>query len=412
MNLENSLYKVEPGSFHAEIELPTSKSYANRALIIGAIRGGGFKINHLPKSTDVMTLLDCLEQAGLKIQRTDSSVSFLNSFPQCESNSHAETIDLKTGDGGTTNRFLMALLSRGKKTYRFFPSEKMSERPMEDLLNPLRELNVDVSTNQNGAWIVIKGPANMLKSSRIEMDCGKSTQFASAMMLAFSNLPLTIVPVNVKASEAYLEMTKFILKESLHNNFLNVPVDFSSLSYPLAMALVNGDVLIKNCLAKDPYQADAAFIDIAIASGADIEWTPKGLRASSKKRLKPFSVDGSKYPDLVPALVFLASQIEGESVLTNLSVLRHKESDRLEELLKIMQSLAIPFQYDESRAEIKIKGPAKSSVQASLKTARDHRMVMTAYLFLRAGAGGTIDHADCVNKSFPEFFQIMNGVTK
>lgn len=412
MNLENSLYKVEPGSFHAEIELPTSKSYANRALIIGAIRGGGFRINYLPQSTDVQTMLDCLEQVGLKIHRSNSSVSFLNSFPSCESETHSDVIDLKTGDGGTTNRFLIALLSRGKKSYRFFPSEKMSERPMEDLLRPLRDLNVEVSTNQSGAWITIKGPANMLKSSKLEIDCGKSTQFASAMMLAFSSLPLTIVPVNVKASETYLEMTKAILNESLNKNSLDVPVDFSSLGYPLALALVEGEVFFKNCHAQDAYQADAAFIEIAKDSGADIEWTSKGLRASSKKRLKPFNIDGSRFPDLVPTLVFLASQIDGESVLTNLSVLRHKESDRLEELMTLMRTLEIPFQFDESRAEMKIKGRVKSVGPAALVTARDHRMVMTAYLFLRAGGGGTVAHADCVNKSFPEFFQIMNGVTK
>jgi len=412
MNLKNSLYKVEPGSFHAVIELPTSKSHANRALIIGAIRGGGFKINHLPDSTDVLTMLDCLEKAGLKIRRTDSSVVFTNSFPQCESETAGDTVDLHTGDGGTTNRFLMALLARGKKTYRFFPSEKMSERPMEDLLKPLRDLNVDVAVNRNGAWIEIKGPASMQNTSRLEIDCGKSTQFASAMMLAFSNLPLTVVPVNVKASETYLEMTKFILAESLKKNSLDVPVDFSSLSYPLALALVDGEVFITNCHEKDVYQSDSAFIDIAIAAGADLEWTGQGLRASSKNRLKPFNVDGSRYPDLVPALLFLASQIEGESVLTNLSVLRHKESDRLDELLEIMTALSVPFQFDESRAEIKITGPSRPAAPADLTTARDHRMVMVAYLFLRAGAGGTVANADCVSKSFPEFFQIMNGVTK
>lgn len=412
MNLKNSLYKVEPGSFHAQIELPTSKSHANRALIIGAIRGGGFKVNYLPHSTDVLTMLDCLEKVGLKIQRSGSNVTFLNSFPQCEINLSSESVDLQTGDGGTTNRFLMALLARGKKTYRFFPSEKMSERPMEDLLKPLRDLNVSVEINKNGAWIEIKGPANRLKTSTLEIDCGKSTQFASAMMLAFSNFPLTVVPVNVKASETYIEMTKFIINESMKKNALEVPVDFSSLSYPLVLALVDGEVLIKNCHSKDVYQADASLIDIALASGADLEWTENGLRASSQKHLKPFAIDGSHFPDLVPALLFLASQIEGESILTNLSVLRHKESDRLEELMKMLKTLSIPFQFDESRAEIKIAGRSRSSQPVALETARDHRMVMAAYLFLRVGAGGTVANADCVNKSFPEFFQIMNGVTK
>lgn len=410
MNLENSLYKVDPGPLNAKIELPTSKSHANRALIIGAVRGGGFKINFLPDSTDVCSMLICLEKAGLKISRSGSSVVFHNSFPQCEHDLTEDIIDLPTGDGGTTNRFLMALLSRGKKTYRFFPSEKMSERPMDDLITPLRLLNVQVESNKTGAWIEIKGPASMTRTTKVEIDCGKSTQFASAMMLAFSPVPLQVVPVNVKASETYIEMTRFILSETLQKNVYDVPVDFSSLSYPLALALVKGEVLISNCHSLDTYQADSALIDLMKSAGADIEWTAEGLKATSKNRLKAFTADGSRFPDLVPALVFLASQIEGESVLTNLSILRHKESDRLDELMKMLKAFSVPFQFDESRAEIKITGSRRTAAPVTVLPARDHRMVMTAFLFLKAGAGGSLGEVDCVDKSFPKFFQIMNGV--
>lgn len=413
MNLENSLYKVEPGSIRLEIDLPASKSHANRALIIGAIRGGGFKVNFLSDSTDVLTLIACLEKIGLKILRVGNSLSFMNSFPQCEQGDPDAVIDLKTGDGGTTNRFLLALLSRGKKTYRLFPSEKMSERPMDDLLSPLKKLNVQLKTNVDGAWIEVKGPADMFQTSKLEVDCSMSTQFASAMMLAFSNLPLQIQCVNVKASETYIEMTKYILRESLNKNFFDVPVDFSSLSYPLALALINGEVLIKNCRAIDPYQADAQLIDIAKKAGAEIEWTPRGLRATSEKRLKPLHVDGSNFPDLIPALIFLAAHIDGESVLTNLSVLRHKESDRLDELMKMLTLLSIPFQFDESRVEIKVRGSSSQKYSpVTIVPARDHRMVMTAFMFLKAGAGGLLGETDCVNKSFPKFFEMMNGDIK
>lgn len=412
MNSENSLYKVVPGLYRAEIDLPSSKSYANRALIIGAIRGGGFTVHHLSASTDVLAMLSCLEKLGLKLHRQGSSVSFLNSFPLCEEESEALTIDLHTGDGGTTNRFLLALLSRGKKTYRLFPSEKMSERPIEDLLKPLTDLGVRVETNKKGAWVEIQGPAIITKGQRLEVDCSKSTQFASAMMLAFSNTLLEILPVKVQASESYLGMTAHLLKETQQKMAVDVPVDFSSLSYPFVLALAGGEVLIKNCHALDPFQADAALIDIARAAGADVKWTNRGLLVRSQRALKPFCVDGSRFPDLVPALVFLASLIPGESILQNLSVLRYKESDRLEELTKILQACSIPFHFDEDRAEIKINGGSLPKTPLRLHTARDHRMVMTAFLFLKAGAGGELAEVDCVDKSFPDFFTLMNGVNR
>ena len=407
MNLKNLLYKVEPTPFDKEIFLPASKSHANRALIIGALKGNGFEVQNLPKSTDVLTLLTCLENIGLFISKNEEQVIFHNSFPACEALTQTEVIDLKTGDGGTTNRFLLALLALGKKTYRFFPNEKMSERPMEDLLNPLRELNVLVDHNQDGAWLVIKGPAQVSLSKKIQIDCSLSTQFASAMMLAFSTSSLAIETINIQASETYLKMTEFILASTQSQNSYKVPGDFSSLSYPVALALIRGRVLIKNCFGPDPFQADSLFIKLMKDCGGDLEWTKEGLVVTSKNKLSPFQVDGSQFPDLVPTLVFIAAHINGTSIISNLSILRHKESDRLAEILLLLKNLSIDFLFHESRAEISIKGNTQLIAHVSLKTARDHRMVMTAYLFLRANQGGLLAEVDCVEKSFPDFFKIM-----
>ncbi|RPJ78757.1 MAG: hypothetical protein EHM20_03130, partial [Alphaproteobacteria bacterium] len=235
---KNSLYKVDPTFFDKEILLPTSKSHSNRALVIGAIRGNGFEVRNLSESTDVTTLLNCLKKVGLRITQSNDSVVFNNSFPLCESETSGNIIDLKTGDGGTTNRFLLALLSQGNKTYRFFPSEKMSERPMDDLLNPLKKLNVEIHQNIDTAWLSLKGPAFIDENSRLEVDCKNSTQFASALMLAFSNTPLSFDLKNVYASETYVKMTEYVLEETKNKNTYTVPVDFSSLSYPLALALI------------------------------------------------------------------------------------------------------------------------------------------------------------------------------
>jgi 3-phosphoshikimate 1-carboxyvinyltransferase len=407
MNLKNSLYKVVATPFNKEILLPTSKSHSNRALIIGAIRGNGFRIQNLSKSTDVRALLRCLETIGLKIVHENDSVVFHNSFPSCESTTVDQIIDLKTGDGGTTNRFLLALLARGKKTYRLCPNEKMSERPIDDLLNPLRILMVSIKKNEDGAWLTIKGPAQMINTSKLIIDCKESTQFASAMMLAFSTLPLSFELINIKASETYLKMTEFILKETLLKNSYKVPGDFSSLSYPLALALFRGSVLVKNCHELDPMQPDSQMIELMKEAGGDIEWSEGGLLATSKYKLRPFNIDGSVCPDLVPTLVFVAAHIEGTSTFKNLSVLRHKESDRLEEIILLLKNLAIDFLFDETRAEIVINGKSHTYPNMTLKTARDHRMVMTAYLFLRANNGGFLAEVDCVEKSFPDFFKIL-----
>jgi 3-phosphoshikimate 1-carboxyvinyltransferase len=327
----------------------------------------------------------------------------LNSFPVCEKNTEGEVIDLYTGDGGTTNRFLIALLSCGNKTYRIFPSEKIIERPIEDLLLPLRELDVRIELPESGPWITIKGPANTKFSKSIILDCAKSTQFATAMLLIFHDTAISFSFKNLNSSETYLQMTEQIIKEN--SNSYKVPADFSSISYPVALALVGGAVNITNCMEQDPYQADSMFIDLLLKIGGDISFTSKGLYVASQKPLNPFVVDGSQCPDLVPTLAFLASRIEGESRLENLAVLRHKESDRIEEILKLLETFQVDHTFNNERSTLTIRGSKKLSPSISYCSARDHRMVMTAYLFMRANNGGLLGNTDCVKKSYPRFFE-------
>jgi 3-phosphoshikimate 1-carboxyvinyltransferase len=100
MNLKNSHFSVEKiNSFRKKIEIPSSKSYANRALILGALIGNHFKVTNVPKSSDVQNLLKCLKQIGLNINENYDEVIFLNSFPNCEIETN-EKITLATGDGG------------------------------------------------------------------------------------------------------------------------------------------------------------------------------------------------------------------------------------------------------------------------------------------------------------------------
>jgi 3-phosphoshikimate 1-carboxyvinyltransferase len=275
------------------------------------------------------------------------------------------------------------------------------------LISPLKKFKVGIETNSNGAWITIKGPAQLSNVTNVEIDCKESTQFASAMMLAFSDLSLQFDLKNIHASETYIDMSKFILQATQIKNSYFVPVDFSSLSYPLALGLIRGKVLIKNCHALDPLQADSKFIELVQKAGGDIEWVKDGLKATSKNTMAPIQVNGADFPDLVPTLAFMAAHIEGESVLTNLAVLHHKESDRVEELMNLLKNMDVNFKYIKEKEEIRIHGKKEKYKAATLTPARDHRMVMTSYLFLRANNGGTLSEVDCVNKSFPNFFELM-----
>ena len=413
MNLKNSPFKIHPlVNFDKEVIVPSSKSHSNRALILGAISGENFKVYNVSDSSDVINLLNSLKEIGLSLIVEDSTVTFLNSFPECEKNTIGNTIKLHTGDGGTTNRFLIALLSRGKKEYLIFPTEKMSTRPIEDLIAPLQKLSVNIVLSSSGdhetPWIKLQGPASMYNTTKLEIDCQKSTQFATAMMLAFSKLPLKFEFLNVHASEAYLKLTTLVIKKSLNSHSYTVPVDFSSLGYPAALAALAGRVLIKNCFELDLYQADSEFINVLKLSGASCEFIDCGLEIKKDKKLNPFSFDISKAPDLFPTLVFFAAHIGGVSHFINLEILKFKESDRLQEMMNLLSRFGVEMNYDSTKDVLTVTGASQKKYQKStIKPARDHRIVMAAALFMAKNSGGDLYEADCVEKSYPNFFELL-----
>ena len=413
MNLKNSPFRVQPLlSFNKETTIPTSKSHSNRALILGAVRGENFKVHNISDSTDVTNLLNAFKKIGLKIEHSGSTVTFLNSFPDCEKHSEGEVIALYTGDGGTTNRFLIALLSRGKKEYQIFPSEKMGQRPIEDLIKPLKKLDVSIIHNaeelDNSPWITVKGPASLYNTTKLEVDCQKSTQFASALMLAFTKIPLQFEFINLHASEAYLKMTELVIKKSLEKNSYTVPVDFSSLGYPAVLAALMGRVLITNCHEIDKSQADSILIEILNTCGASCIFLKTGLEIKVNKKLSPFTFDVSKAPDLFPTLAFFAAHVDGVSTFLNLEILKFKESDRLSEMTDLMKKFGVETQYSPIEDILTINGSSQKKYQQStIKPARDHRIVMAAALFMTKNAGGDLYEIDCVEKSFPKFFTLL-----
>ncbi|EQC48252.1 putative 3-phosphoshikimate 1-carboxyvinyltransferase [Bacteriovorax sp. BSW11_IV] len=403
--MHSKTYRVENNPFNKKVEIPTSKSYANRALILAAIDKRDIIIHNMPESSDVENMIECLRKIGLKILRDNETVTIKGSFPECEVKSQS-IVTLKTGDGGTTNRFLIPLLALGKNKYQIEPKGHMKERPMDELYKVLGSLGVNFEKNQGG-WPIIQGPISSdIKS--VEVDCKKTTQFATGMQLALSHLGIAVVAKNLSTSKSYFDLTLNLIEDFKKTSEFEVPVDFSSLSYPIALALVCGKVNVTNCHHIDSLQADSKFLSIISKMGGVFELNSKGL-AIEKQELRPGFFDCTDCPDLIPTLAFLCAHTKGTSSITGVNVLRFKESDRLMEIIRLLKAYSIDFTLnEEGLGELLIQGTGiiKDKVM-SLTPPDDHRMVMVSYLFLRANGGGELTHSNSVTKSFPDFFDVM-----
>src|SRR5690606_11765606 len=128
-SIEQARAVTPKSSYKTKINVVTSKSRANRMLFLAAIDEREIILNGIPNSSDVNDMLRCLTDIGLVIEKTDDQVVIKNSFPACEDNSNQPVV-VKCGYGGTTTRFLSALLALGKKRYYLEAEGHMRSRPM------------------------------------------------------------------------------------------------------------------------------------------------------------------------------------------------------------------------------------------------------------------------------------------
>ncbi len=397
-----SSINVKHKPFSKSIEVPTSKSYANRLLILGALSTNSFSIENLPLSTDVETMISCLKKIGLIIKQEQNSLEILNSFPECEPSSNELVIE--TGDGGTTNRFLLAMLSLGKRPYKMILKGDMRNRPMKEMEDILTQAHCKISNNKGD--ISIQGPIHY--KGVIKVDCSKSTQFITAFKMIESKCPalLKFSEEKLQTSQSYYKMTLSLIEQCKTKFDFKIPIDFSSLSYPLAAGLTLGDGHVRNCQGRDLLQADSIFLDIIKEMNGHIIQKEDGLFVSKKNSLKGITLDCGGFPDLVPTLAYICSYSQGTSILKNLEVLTFKESNRFEEIKLLLNLFEISFK--EKNDSLIIHGIEKRCETKEYAPPPDHRMVMIGYLFMRKNRGGLLHSTQHIKKSYGNFLAQMD----
>lgn len=387
---------ISPGQFPSVVHVPASKSYANRALILAALKPGEVVIKNLPKATDVTFLVQALEQIGLEIKTVHQDVHLSNSFPDCEN----AGCEIQIGEGGTTARFLASLLALGSKPYTLILGQRLKQRPWQEFITLVRKLGGKAELN--GDKLSIQGPISF--PSTLEVDCSETTQFASGFQLAAAFHHTQILPINLKASLSYWEMTKSLIDHFKTQREFVVPLDWSSASYPMAFAALRHKILFPH-LKYDEYQADAKFLIILKELGAAVE-NVDGLVVKPIESKKDFILDVSDCLDLVPTLCFFLSHIEGTHRLSGIANLVHKESNRLEEVMKLMEEFGLKSSVQYSQLVIEGSSVVRGA-KIDLELPDDHRMIMSAALFLRYHQGGSVSPSEAVEKSYPEFFSLI-----
>lgn len=406
----------------ATIEMPGSKSYTNRALVMAALTKGPVILDHPLYSEDTEVMIACLRTLGLRIEVSPEQVIVYDDISVIQNKSY----ELFAKDSGTTLRFLLALLCLTPGTKVLKGSTRLNERPIKDLVNALRQLGTKVG------YLIEEGqpplkifPDSLVAQQDIKINASMSSQFLSALLMIAPLLNgLTIHLEGDPVSKPYIDMTIHAMREwginvlQREEGIYHIPAgqhyqkgryaiegDYSSAGYFLAIAaLTQSRITLKN-LNPESAQADRKFLEILMRMGNKIETKDNELTIMGKQIL-PLSLDMEECPDQVQTMAVLAAFAKGVTRISGVRSLRVKETERVQALKNELAKMGIKTEDTHDTLTIYGGNPRP----AEIDTYGDHRMAMA---FAVAGTrlpGMKIQHPEVVNKTFPTFWEKLRSL--
>jgi 3-phosphoshikimate 1-carboxyvinyltransferase len=409
-------------SVTATIEIPGSKSYTNRALVMAALTKGPVTLYNPLYSEDTEAMIDCLRTLGLKIETFPDRTIVYDDISIIQNRSY----ELFAKDSGTTVRFLLALLCLTSGTKVIKGNARLNERPIKDLVAALRLLGGKIDYCEKEGQLPLKIHSSALRlGSEVTIEASMSSQFFSALLMIAPFLNgLKIRFLGELISKPYVDMTIHAMREwgvdvlemgdggyhipcgqSYQKNQYVVEGDFSSAGYFFAIAALTGSTITLKNLNPHSIQADCKFLNILARMGNEINIIDHGITIIGKQIL-PQSINMEDYPDQVQTMAVLTAFARGVTKISGVRSLRLKETERVQALKNELAKMGIKT--DDTHDTLTIYGGTPHA--AIIDTYGDHRMAMA---FAVAGTklpGMKIRHPEVVNKTFPTFWDKLGSL--
>lgn len=410
-----SVHKSDIGGV---IKAPASKSYTIRALICAALTSGKSEIKNPLYSDDTRAASQVLSQIGVTIETQKGQWKIKGGKFQVAEQG------LFCGDSAATLRFMSAVCALVPGISRLTAGPSLQKRPIEPLIEALRQWGIEISCEKNNVPpVLVKG--GIIQGGLTELPGDISSQYVSALLLIAPfaqrdtiiqlTTPLESVPyvmmtieclkqfgIEVKSSNSYqlFEIHPQMYKPTKYK----VEADWSSSSYLFGLGTLAGDLKIEN-LNLDSLQADKSVVYFLKDMGAEINVVGKMISVK-KKPLEAVSIDLSDSIDLLPTMAVLAALAKGTSELRGIKRAKLKESNRVATIREGLERTGIKVL--EKPDTLIIEGG--TPVPAVIDSHDDHRIAM-AFSLMGVSCGGiVIDGAECVSKTYPEYWDTLRSL--
>ena len=409
----------------ATIEVPGSKSYTNRALLVAALANGRSTLTGALFSDDTRYMCEALRKLGVQIEADEAQATFHvngngGDIP-------VESTQLYIGNSGTTSRSLVSYVSLGHGEFVIDGDEPMRRsRPISDLLNALTQIGVAARSQFDNGHLPVIVQANGLKGGKTRLDASKSSQFLTSLLLiapyAKNDMEIEVVGT---LKTPYIDITTSVMdafgvtvvnntyrhfriagQQSYQPREYQIEPDASSASYFFAAAALTGGRVKVRHLHLNSVQGDVQFVRVLEEMGCHVSADTDGIEVIGPERLHGVDVDMNALSDTALTLAAIAPFTDSKTIIRNIEHTRWQETDRIHAMVTELRKLGVSVVEHRDGVEIM---PA-AILPAAIDTYRDHRVAMAFSLIGLRVPGIQICDPGCVSKTFPHFFEVLQGL--
>lgn len=409
------IVKIKPSLLTGSIVAPASKSSMQRACAAALLSEGASQIINPGKSNDDLAALDVIQKLGARVvNNEDGSITI-----------HSQGVDpveqeINCGESGLGIRMFTPIVALSSRRITINGTGSLCTRPMDFFDEIFPQLNIEIKSREGKLPLHIKGP---LVPADIEVDGSLSSQFLTGLLMAYGASVTKPVTIRVKdlKSKPYIDLTLKVMesfgRKVTHENYelfhiepqeknyepqvYTVEGDWSGAAFLLVAGAVAGNIEVKG-LDLQSTQADKAVMGALKDCGCELA-VSKDVIKIGPSDLKAFTFDATDCPDLFPPLVALAAYCKGTTTIKGVTRLAHKESNRGLTLQEEFAKMGIKITLNED--VMRVEG-GTGVTGATVHSRHDHRIAMAcAVTALRADGEVTIEDAEAINKSYPNFYE-------
>lgn len=454
------------------LPMPSSKSFAQRAIVAAALAEGVSHLSGYSACGDNESAISVAKALGARvsINGTEIEIEGIGAKPGT-----LKLTELHTGESGLLTRLMVPLLSvLSAGPVRVTGEKTLLGRPLTGAHDIMAAYGVRLYPEGNN--VVTSGEGETPLSNKVVIEARKSdcylplsvsgpiipgradisgkggSQLISGLLAALplaggksvlyvhdpKSIPYLFITVDVlkkfgirigsemEGGDDFLETQDWSLCTGLNFRIKGpqtyqaasfaIEADWSGAAPFLVAGAVFGDIEVTG-LDTASLQADISIMDILMEAGASMSQLEDGALHVARAPLSPFKANLNNCPDLFPIVAVLAAFCPGESTLLGVERLRHKETDRAAAIVEMLEAMGVKVEVEEDMMTITGMGLSQRIASGNLlkggkfRSHGDHRMVMALRVAsLGASSPVEIDNVDCVSKSFPQFNEMFSVI--